>query len=320
MPTMLFRSLLRYAGYGQQTASRRRPGRQRPRARLSVEALEDRTLPSTFVVDRLTDTGAGKGLAGDLRYCLGQANANPGDDAITFSVKGTINLAGALPNLSSKIDIQGPGASILTVRRDTGGSYRIFTVDSGATVILSGLTITNGYVASNLGGGGIANVGTLTLNRATVSGNTVNESGGGIANFGTLTLNNSTVSGNSATDSGGGIYNGVSVYDTVTLNNSTVSGNSATYGGGIRNVGGTVTLNNATVIGNDAYAFGRDVYGGGIYNSGALALNNATVIGNYAYAFGAWDAGGGGIYNSGTVKLNNATVSGNYADGEVGDL
>src|SRR5262249_50558259 len=110
MPTMLFRSLLRYAGYGQQTASRRRPARQRPRARLSLEALEDRTLPSTFVVDRLTDTGAGAGLAGDLRYCLGQANANPGDDAITFSVTGTINLAGALPNLSSNIDLQGPGA------------------------------------------------------------------------------------------------------------------------------------------------------------------------------------------------------------------
>src|SRR5262245_37077742 len=140
MPTMLFRSLLRYAGYGRQTASRRRPARQRPRARLAVEALEDRTLPSTFMVDRLTDTGAGEGLAGDLRYCINQANALPGDDTITFSVIGTLNPAGGLPDLRSNIGLQGPGADSLTGRRDTGGSYRIFTVDSGTTVALSGLT------------------------------------------------------------------------------------------------------------------------------------------------------------------------------------
>ena len=109
---MLFRSLLGYGGYGQQTASRRRPARQHPRARLAVEALEDRALLSTFVVDRLTDTEAGADLAGDLRYCISQANTLPGDDAITFAVTGTINLTGVLPDLSSNIDLQGPGAEI----------------------------------------------------------------------------------------------------------------------------------------------------------------------------------------------------------------
>src|SRR5262249_47739491 len=150
IPTMLIRSLLGYRSYDQQTAARRgarpRPTQQRPRARLAVEALEDRTLPSTFVVDRLTDMGAGAGLAGDLRYCIGQANATPGDDTITFSVTGSINLAGALPSLSTNIDLQGPGADSLTVRRDTGGNYRIFTVGNVATVVLSGLTITNGII------------------------------------------------------------------------------------------------------------------------------------------------------------------------------
>jgi hypothetical protein len=42
-------------------------------ARLWLEALEDRTVPSTFVVDRLTDAnpgggGEGSGLTGDLCY------------------------------------------------------------------------------------------------------------------------------------------------------------------------------------------------------------------------------------------------------------
>jgi hypothetical protein len=327
---MLFRSLLRYGGYGQQTASRRRPSRrrparQRPRARPSLEALEDRALLSTFVVDRLTDTGAGEGLAGDLRYCLGQANANPGDDAITFSVSGTINLAGALPSLSSNIDLQGPRATSLTVRRDTGGSYRIFTVDSGATAVLSGLTITNGSVSDR--GGGIYNSGTLTLNNATVSGNSAGfggsfgggtyTAGGGIYNSGTLTLNNATVSDNAAETYayggqafGGGIYN--SYNSTLTLNNSIVSGNTAisyngdssayTIGGGIYSFG-TLTLTNSTVSGN------YSTVGGGIGNDGTLTLTNSTVSGNSASYYGYV----GGIYNSGTLTLNNATVSGNSA-------
>jgi hypothetical protein len=296
---MLFRSLLGYGGYGQQTAARPRPARQRPRARPSLEALEDRALLSTFVVDRLTDAGAGAGLAGDLRYCINQANTLPGDDAITFAVTGTINLTGALPSLRSNIDLQGPGAASLTVRRDTGGwAYRIFTVARGATVVLSGLTITNGFVYNSIGGG-IDNAGTLTLNNATVSGNSAVCGGGGIDNAGTLTLNNTTVSGNGAFypgggedySSGGGILNS----GTVTLNNATVSGNDADYGGGIANFG-TVTLNNATVSGNSA---------GGIANGGRLTLNNTTVSGNYS----------GGIYNEyrATLTLNNATVSGNSA-------
>src|SRR6266849_2577185 len=57
-----------------------------------LEALEDRTLLSTFMVDRLTDMGEGSDLAGDLRYCITQA-AN--GDSIQFGVQGVINLTGA---------------------------------------------------------------------------------------------------------------------------------------------------------------------------------------------------------------------------------
>src|SRR5262249_19638390 len=162
------------------------------------------------------------------------------------------------PGLSSNIDLQGPGASSLTVRRDTGGSYSIFTVDSGATVALSGLTITNAY-GFGLGGGINNSRGTLTLNNATVSGNYATCDGGHF-NDGTLTLNNAIVSGNEAYGSG---YDGG-------------------YGGGIFN-SGTLTLNNATVSGNYAtgyydYDYGVyvDGFGGGIYNFyyGTVTLNN----------------------------------------------
>src|SRR6266404_1409199 len=69
----------------------------RRRHPLQLEAFEDRTLLSTFTVDRVTDTGQGSGLAGDLRYCVTQATS--GQDTIAFSVTGTINLTKALPDL-----------------------------------------------------------------------------------------------------------------------------------------------------------------------------------------------------------------------------
>ena len=158
-------------------------------------------------------------------------------DTITFSVTGTINLASALPDLSTNIDIQGPGANLLTVRRVTGGDYRIFTVAISATVGISGLTVSNGVVADTIGtsaaqwilqrrhahaeqrhpqrqlglgrldGGGIFNAGTLTITASTLSGNSAGTVGGGIDNAGTLTINDSTLSGNSAVRDGGGIYN-----------------------------------------------------------------------------------------------------------------
>jgi hypothetical protein len=250
-----------------------------------VEALEDRALLSTFVVDRLTDTGAGAGLAGDLRYCIGQANASPGDDTLTFSVTGTINLSRGLPSLSTNIAIRGPGAGSLTVRRQaTGGYYRIFTVGRGATVSISGLTITNGNAGDDGGGIFIYPTGTLTLNNATVSHNHAEHSGAGISNNGTLTLNNATVSSNDA---------------------YSLSGEYGGPGGGIFNFdSGTVTLNNSTVSGNSSW----EGEGGGIASYGTLRLNNSTVSGNSTF----FNNGGGGIAG-GTVTARNTIIAGNTA-------
>jgi hypothetical protein len=261
--------------------------------RPSVEVLEARNLLSTFTVDHLADDLLGDGLNGSLRYCI--KNAIDGDD-IQFdpSVTGTINLTGALPDLTHSISLDGPGPDQLTVRRDTGGYYRIFTVDSGTTVSISGLTISNGLVEA---GGGIYN------------------NGGGIYNAGTLTLSNATLSGNvivtsfSTYGNGGGIYNS----GTLTLNRSTVSGNSASLGGDIDNAGGgTVTVSNTTVSGN--YAFG----GGGIYNSGTVTLNNATVSDNHTYAHFYYSSG---IDNhNGTLHTRNTLIAGNTGLSGVPDL
>jgi hypothetical protein len=298
-----------------------RPARLVRACRPRLEVLEDRALPSTFLVDHLADDTMGSGLTGSLRYALTHAADN---DHITFGVTGTINLTGALPNLTHSISIEGPGATQLTVRRDTGGSYGIFAVGSGATVGISGLSITNGSVVY---GGGIYNVGTLTVSNCTISGNRADviglfaDKGGGIFNGGTLTLSNSTVSGNQAFGYGGGIFNG----GTFALSNSTVSGNQnyGDGGGGIVNRG-EMTVSCSTVSGNTAGppSFGAEGggSGGGIYNEdGTVTLSNSTVSGNQAIGYGS----GGGICNdSGTVTLNNSTVSGNtaaYGGGIISD-
>ena len=56
-----------------------RSGGRRGRAWVP-EGLEERVLLTglTYTVDQTTDTGAGSGTSGDLRYAITQANANPG--------------------------------------------------------------------------------------------------------------------------------------------------------------------------------------------------------------------------------------------------
>src|SRR5215207_109591 len=94
-----------------------------------------------------------------LRAAIQQANTTAGTDTINISVSGTINLAGALPVINTNMTVNGPGSGQLTVRRDTGGVYRIFTVSSAATVAISGLTVTNGLTEDGTPGSPFANQG-----------------------------------------------------------------------------------------------------------------------------------------------------------------
>jgi len=137
---------------------------------------------------------------------------------------------------------------------DGNEDHRVFSVATGVTAELRGLTATRGVDS------GISNSrdATLTLMNSTVSGNT---GGTGLFNRGTLTLMNSTVSGNT----GEGIFN---QGGTMTLVNSTVSGNT---GEGIFNQVGTVMLTNSTVSGKTDDS---------IYNQGGtVTLTNSLVDG-----------------------------------------
>ena len=128
-----------------------RGGRRRPKIRrglvlgCELERLECRVVPSTLLVTSLQNSGHGT-----LRSAIEKADHNrSGADTIKFahSVKGTILLTNALPNLSTHLMICGPRRSLLTVARsDASGtpSFSIFAVDQRARVSISDLIIANG--------------------------------------------------------------------------------------------------------------------------------------------------------------------------------
>ncbi|MBS0604994.1 MAG: hypothetical protein JSS60_08185 [Verrucomicrobia bacterium] len=107
--------------------------------------------PTTYVVNSTGDSAAGSGTSGTLRYCINQANNNPGPNVILFSLGGTINLTQSLPPINSNI------ASILSngnaVVINGGSLFQPFFVQTGTTLTLgSNISVTNGASIGGAGG------------------------------------------------------------------------------------------------------------------------------------------------------------------------
>ena len=298
---------------------RTRARRQARPARPRVEPLEGRVVPATIIVTTAADSGPGS-----LRAAITQADADGTQDTIAFapSVRGTITLLSALPDLSGKLILDGPGARVLTVARSAAvgtPAFRIFAVPAGAEVTISGLTIAGGSAGS---GGGISNSGTLTVVDSILSGNSTGEGGrgGGIDNSGRLAVIDSTLIGNNAIQAiitfpppfhGGevlpGFGGGIANRGMLTITDSTLFGNGAVQGGGIDN-SGTLTITDSTLSGNEAGE------GGGIANRGTLTITDSTLSGDSA-------ATGGGIANLAeggatfTASIFNASGGGSFFQG-----
>ncbi|WP_457490238.1 choice-of-anchor Q domain-containing protein [Thermostichus sp. MS-CIW-41] len=255
-------------------------------------------------------------------------------------------------DITSTITIQGNGATIqrdTSVKCDLNGSaakgeFRIFHVSSGGKLNLQSVAIKGGcadganspdtagggvfvevgsqlavsevQISSNRAfsfGGGIHNLGTVTINKADISGNSANQQGGGIHNGsgGKVNVTNAGITNNGAGKEGGGIYNGSG--GKVTITNTGISKNGVgEKGGGIYNLG-TVTIDAAGISDN-----GADQEGGGIYNGsgGKVTITNTGISNN-----GVGDKGGG-IYNGsgGTITVTNAGIVNNGAGKEGGGI
>ncbi len=240
------------------------------------------------IADTVDDLNSG---VTTLRDAINQANGDTGEDLIVFdrslfSNPQTITLSQGELDLTHNLDIIAPrdsltGGDLVTV--SSNKASRVFEIEMGATVTLSGLIVADGSVTGD-NGGGIKNSGTLTLGNSIVSNNSAfsddsgfpNGNGSGIYNSGNLTVNNSTISGNSP-------YNNIGGFSS--------DGYSSGDGGGISNsTSGILNVNNSTISNNLVFT-----YGGGIYNDGILNVSNSTISGN-ALSFQR-GGDGGGIYN-----------------------
>lgn len=304
-------------------------------------------ISQTFIVTTDADSGTGS-----LREALAAANASPAHDFIEFdpaffNTQRTIALTDANGPLIVEDDltINGPGASLLTVQRDTAATTNFFVFGSLAPVLnMSGFTVRNGVSQDFIGGGLVsAGVGNnITLDRMVFSGNSATGNGFGIGSGGAiglgpetfLTVRNSTISGNTAEHNGGGIY----FYSggSLVIENSTISGNTTTSetsaygyfyagGGGVYFFGqasptppsgftpGTLVIRNSTIANNTSAATGGGI--NLIAFSGTLLVQNSTISGNRANTSDGGNAyyGGGGIHQLGfgAISVVNSIVSGN---------
>lgn len=307
---------------------------------------------ANFNVIDLGDSGPGT-----LRQAIEDANAAPGADTITFQagLTGTITLTTGQLEITDSVDIQGPGAAVISVSGNNDS--RVFYLYNGLAeiaVTISGLTVTGGR--ADIGGGivnfdadlvldGLVITGNtaagdggglwadgfnmdLTIRNTTISGNTSGGDGGGVYiedTGGPLLIQNTVITGNNAADDGGGIY----FYDpddSTTIEGSTISGNTAEdLGGGIHiydTDGGTHLITGTTISGNTAEA------GGGLFLYGLddpFVIENSTISGNQATA-----GDGGGIFlyffydsfeiRHSTIASNSATETGGGLFTQIGPL
>lgn len=318
---------------------------------------------NNIVVNSTADVANGTDGLCTLREAITAANNNVASGAVAgecaagsssadvidlTSVTGAINLTGTLPSISSSMTLTGPGSAQLTVRRDTGGVYRIFTISSG-TVAISGITITNGRTpdgvlnqGNNVGpsGGGIfQSSGALTLTDVVLTGNTTGKGyddlssgssigglggfGGGIDAAGTLVMTNCVVSNNTTGRGGDGGLTGaggrgagifLEAQAHATLRNVTVTGNVTGIGGG---------PSNDTRSGDGA---GIWLGGSGFQATATLDMINVSITNNSTADSLRYSGSGGGLYIiagkatlTGSTVANNRTGNGSTSNGAAGD-
>jgi CSLREA domain-containing protein len=270
----------------------------------------------SMVVNTLADHDDGVAGIGDCT--LREAITHGRSFAITFAsgLTGTIALqrppgalTGELAVTASNLTITGPGARLLAVSGNSQGRvFNIGTTDNMTNCIISGLTLRDGLEAASAAGGsafggGIYNIGQLTLNNCTLTNNRV------------LGASNPNPGGNGGAAFGGGIYNKGSLV----LNRCTLNGNSAFGAPGSRN-SGTFSVG----------GIGGAGQGGAIFTDSSavdLIVTNCTFSSNTASGGAGGSAffgGGGGAGSGGAVcslaamTMTSCTVVGNTGQGGAG--
>jgi hypothetical protein len=120
----------------------------RPAARLRLDPLEDRSVPTVFTVTTTADLGLGS-----LRQAITDSNTNPGADTINFAIGTgvqTILLNSDLPAITDTVLIDGTtqtgfaGSPLVELTNASGSVTKgLFVAAGAAGSTISGLSITN---------------------------------------------------------------------------------------------------------------------------------------------------------------------------------
>jgi len=245
-----------------------------------------------------------------LRAAVQTANALAGADtvvlaagnyALTFGFAREDAAAGGdLDIVPGELTISGAGAATTTI--NGSGFDRVFHIQPGASVTITGITIRNGRASDGFGGGAVLNGGSLNLTDVALVGNNSTTGGGGVQNGGSATFANVTVSGNAAASHGGGLWN---FNGQASLTNVTISGNRAgSTGGAVRNdgPGAVVALTSVTVAGNSSNFINAALVNEG--GSGGITIRGTIVSGAPGEScYGTIASAGFNIDNGGSCAL-----------------
>ena len=241
---------------------------------------------------------------GELNVAIECFNGKTDPGVYTISIDHGISATASSTPIDNATDgvelvIQGNGNS-----GDWNGNLfpgvRPFLIEAGTTVTINDFFITGGNVLGTERGGGIRNLGNLTINRCSISGNNSEQGGGGINNGpgAVMVINDSTIAGNELVGAGSGESGGgIQSEGSLTISNSTVSGNTSSFNGGGIGSSSSLILDSVTVTGNTVpfgVGSGSGLLLGG---SGGASLKNSILAGNSgaedcaAFLFAPSDAG-----------------------------
>lgn len=285
---------------------------------------------ATYTVTTTADTNDGScGSTCSLRDAVVASDAAGGANTINLpagNYKLTIASTGTNDPTTGDLDINngnqltitGAGAGNTVI--DGNHIDRVFAVQSGTSLSISGVTIahgfTNGTSTSPYDGGAIYDDGAVTIAGSVFDHNGAEQGGAIYTDSGAsaLTITNTTFTSNFAGSTGSDYGGAIDLEGgTLSVSGGTFDSNgSYDYGGAIEDDAGSVTIDKSTFSNNNAG------YGGAIENDkGAFTLSNSTFSGNSA------SAGDGGALllqqNTGDNSVSSTAFTNDSAtDGEHG--
>jgi hypothetical protein len=262
-----------------------------------LEALEDRSLPSTYAVINTADSGQGS-----LRQAILDANANSAPNTIIFDIPGdgvqTIQPLSALPAITRPVVIDATfqpgydGAPLVELDGESAGAgANGLTIQSGN---LSGTTVIKGLDINRFADSGIR-IQNSTALRVVIQANYI-----GTDATGTQALDNHA----GVTDGGPGGANLLTVGGTAPGAGNLISGN----GYGIDSITG-LSIIQGNRIGTDITGTAALGNGIGVY----LTSGQGTIGGTAANAGNLISGNGVGIYDAQTF----ATIQGNLIGTDI---